>query len=216
MTTDDVLLCVALISILLTQAAVWAKDVVCEHQGQRWQVSVNFINMLMKRLHAVEAKCASLERAASLRLTGESNYMDFSDGLSLVWNVRTGVIKLRDDRIQEGPSLFEMDEAHWQAIVFDHAVTFALGSQPGWSLVSLRHKPRSFYPDKSCIVKIGSNSSGVTVRDIVRAFADNKNMVINLQTIEGRLRTYFGLHRQQGNKGIQYCMLLIDEDLTGV
>ena len=211
MTIDDVLFVVALISILLTQAAVWAK----EQQGRHWQISVEFVNMLMVRLQAVEAKCALLERENKLRLTGESNFMDFSDGLSLNWNVRTGVVKLRDDRIQKGPFIFEMDDAHWEAIMFDHAVTFALAHQPEWSLVSLRHKKRIFYPDEFCTMQIGNNESGVTVRDMVKAFADNKDMATNLRTIKDSMRTYFGLHRQQGNKGIQFCMLLIDEDLTG-
>lgn len=184
---------------------------------QGWLVSVEYVNMVMNRLHAAEAKCAALKHAASaaerLRVTGESNYMDFSDGLSLVWNIRTGIVKLRDDRVQTGIHVFDMDDKHWEAILFDRPVSFGLAYHPRLSLMSVREKVQGFYPDFNTRVQLGGKDGYVTVREMVQAFVDNKDLATALNVHAPKLHTYFGLHRQQANKGIQYCMLMIDEDL---
>lgn len=217
--TDSIFVA-AVACMLLTKAVLWWTEAVINHKhGQDWLLSVKYVNMVMDRLHAAEAKCAALEHVAEeakrLRLTGESNYMDFSDGLSLVWNIRTGLVKLRDDRVQKGRRIFDMDDEHWRAILFNHPVTFALAHQPEYkSDMSSRRRAQYFFPCVHCKVQLlGGKDGCVTVREMVQEFVDNQDLATAMNIHESKLHTYFGLHRQQANRGIQYCLLMIDETL---
>ncbi len=180
-------------------------------------MSVDFVNMLMDRLHAAEAKCVDLENAVEksslrqgLRLTASSNFLDFSDGVSLSWNLRTGIVMLRDDRIPRGTdNVRDMDDEHLDAVMFDHPVTYGLAhNTDAHSMIEPRHKLPYFFADGSCRVSLGSVDRPVTVRDFITSFASVKGNA--LTAYNEPLSTYFGLYRQQGNVGQQYLILLIN------